>query len=53
VPKCEILDRSDCNGFYTIKSPLVGDFGVKIKFRFYGAKTMKIKVIKYFTFGCL
>jgi hypothetical protein len=31
VPKCEIFDRSDFPDFYTVKSPRVGDFGVKIK----------------------
>ncbi len=30
VPKCEIFDGSDCHDFYTIKSPRVVDFGVKI-----------------------
>jgi hypothetical protein len=30
VPKCEIFDGSDCHNFYTIKSPRVVDFGVKI-----------------------
>ncbi len=31
VPKREIFDRSDFPDYYTIKSPRVGDFGVKIK----------------------
>ncbi len=31
VPKREIFNRSDFPDFYTIKSLLVGDFGVKIK----------------------
>jgi hypothetical protein len=31
VPKREIFDRSDFAEFYTIKSLLEGDFGVKIK----------------------
>jgi len=30
VPKFEIFDGSDCHDFYTIKSPRVVDFGVKI-----------------------
>ncbi len=30
VPKREIFDRSDFPDFYTIKSLLEGDFGVKI-----------------------
>jgi hypothetical protein len=34
VPKREIFDRSDFPDFYTIKSLLVGDFGVKIKIFF-------------------
>jgi hypothetical protein len=35
VPKREIFDRSDFPDFYTIKSLGVGDFGVKIKKKFY------------------
>ncbi len=31
VPKREIFDRSDFPDFYTIKSPRVGDFVVKIQ----------------------
>jgi hypothetical protein len=31
VPKCEIFNRSDFHGFYTIKSLWEGGFGVKIK----------------------
>jgi hypothetical protein len=34
VPKREIFDRSDFPDFYTMKSLLVGDFGVKIKKNF-------------------
>jgi hypothetical protein len=31
VPKCEILDGSDCHNFYTTKTFLwVGEFGAKI-----------------------
>jgi hypothetical protein len=30
VPKREIFDRSDFPDFYTTKSLLVGDFGIKI-----------------------
>jgi hypothetical protein len=35
VPKREIFDRSDFPDFYTMKSLCVGDFGVKIKKKFY------------------
>jgi hypothetical protein len=35
VPKCEIFDGSDFHDFYTIKSVWEGDFGVKIKDRFF------------------
>ena len=31
MPKCEIIDRSDFNDFYTIKSLCEGDFGGKKK----------------------
>ncbi len=31
MPEREIFDRLDFPDFYTIKSPRVGDFGVKIK----------------------
>ncbi len=31
MPKCEIFDRSDFPGFYTIKSSWVGDLVVKYK----------------------
>ncbi len=34
APKCEIFDCSVCHDFYTIKSPRVGDFGIKILFLF-------------------
>ncbi len=27
-----VSDRSDCHDFYTLKSPRIGDFRVKIKF---------------------
>ncbi len=29
VPKCEIFNHSVCHDFHTIKSSLVGDFGVE------------------------
>ncbi len=35
VPMCEILDRSDFDDFYTIKSLWGGDFRVKIKISFF------------------
>ena len=31
MPKCEIFDCSDFDGFYTIKSLCKSDFGIKIK----------------------
>ncbi len=35
MPKREIFDRSDFPDFYTMKSLRVGDFGVKIKKKFF------------------